>query len=831
MAYSGYLIKVGNYTIPLSIIRAETYSPYKSVTDLDSYVDANGYLHRNALEHIANKVEFETVPQLTNHKDELIGKEKTDKNGTAVFGKDKYNLVYGKYYAVETGCPKGYVLSGDRVEISLKDNPEGTKVLVKEKKVNNKRQRFSLRINKYDSESKNNLKNVRFSLYAMEDIVNRKGEAIVKKGEYLASCLTDENGRAEFEINLPEGKYEIRETETPSGYLLSTKTEIVDLEYNLFKNINEKTEVIEKTMDIDNDFYKGSIVIEKCGEKVTSFNKGNEKEQKAGEFVYEESNLSGAEFALYAAEDIYYPDRRKDEKGELAVLYKKDTLLGKETTDENGKAYFSEDKYLLVYGDYYVTESDAPLGFIKSKDKILFSLKENMQNEKLLTKSEKVENTRQKLAISVKKTDKDSLLPLKGVGFNLYANEDIKNSTGEVIVGNKEYLASGVTDSDGLCVFDIDLPKGSYFVREVSVPEGYFVDNEPVIVETDYDNSGNSKNVKQVFFGTEVTNEMYRGEIKILKVGETLTGIVKGDENESDNSEFVYENKPLSGAIYALYADETIFYPDRRRDEKGNIEILYEKDELIGEETTDDNGMAYFSKDKYLLVRGDYYIKEVSAPKGYILSDDKTVFSFKDNSENKKVILKEAEFKNPRQKFAVKVKKYAEDTNKPLKDAVFSVYADDDLKDADGNVIAHKGEYLGTSISDEDGIADFNLDLCAGRYVIKEIKAPEGYSINTDTFIFEFVKDKSNRDYTETIEVYDKKNPGKTKGKLVKGATETKVTKNNYRTEDIGTNGYSILLKRDDKRKGIILIIIGSLTVSTGILILLSALLKMIRRR
>ena len=65
MAYQGYLIKVGNYTIPLSIIRAETYSPYKSVTDLDSYVDANGYLHRTALDHIANKVEFETIPLLT----------------------------------------------------------------------------------------------------------------------------------------------------------------------------------------------------------------------------------------------------------------------------------------------------------------------------------------------------------------------------------------------------------------------------------------------------------------------------------------------------------------------------------------------------------------------------------------------------------------------------------------------------------------------------------------------------------------------------------------------------------------------------------------------
>ena len=65
MAYAGYLVKVGTYTIPLSLIRAETYSVFKSVTDLDSYVDANGYLHRNALDHIANKVEFETIPLLT----------------------------------------------------------------------------------------------------------------------------------------------------------------------------------------------------------------------------------------------------------------------------------------------------------------------------------------------------------------------------------------------------------------------------------------------------------------------------------------------------------------------------------------------------------------------------------------------------------------------------------------------------------------------------------------------------------------------------------------------------------------------------------------------
>ena len=85
MAYAGYLIKAGTYTIPLSIIRAETYSPYKSVTDIDSYVDGNAELHRNVCEHIAHKIEFETVPMLTDKQfgalmRELYSQMGSDKN-------------------------------------------------------------------------------------------------------------------------------------------------------------------------------------------------------------------------------------------------------------------------------------------------------------------------------------------------------------------------------------------------------------------------------------------------------------------------------------------------------------------------------------------------------------------------------------------------------------------------------------------------------------------------------------------------------------------------------------------------------------------------------
>ena len=67
MAYSGFLIKVGDYIIPANkYIKADSYSVYRNIQDLDSYRDANGFLHRNVLSHVANKVEFETPAMINN---------------------------------------------------------------------------------------------------------------------------------------------------------------------------------------------------------------------------------------------------------------------------------------------------------------------------------------------------------------------------------------------------------------------------------------------------------------------------------------------------------------------------------------------------------------------------------------------------------------------------------------------------------------------------------------------------------------------------------------------------------------------------------------------
>lgn len=67
MAYSGWLLKIGNYIVDAKrFIKAETYSAYVNMQDLDPWTDANGYLHRNAVDLKALKVEFETPAMLTN---------------------------------------------------------------------------------------------------------------------------------------------------------------------------------------------------------------------------------------------------------------------------------------------------------------------------------------------------------------------------------------------------------------------------------------------------------------------------------------------------------------------------------------------------------------------------------------------------------------------------------------------------------------------------------------------------------------------------------------------------------------------------------------------
>ena len=62
MAFAGWLIKIGTYTVPYKFIKYKTYQAYLNTIDLDPYRDANGIEHRNALSHKPPKAEWETPP-------------------------------------------------------------------------------------------------------------------------------------------------------------------------------------------------------------------------------------------------------------------------------------------------------------------------------------------------------------------------------------------------------------------------------------------------------------------------------------------------------------------------------------------------------------------------------------------------------------------------------------------------------------------------------------------------------------------------------------------------------------------------------------------------
>lgn len=67
MSYGGYLLKIGNYEITgQRYIDYASYDVTREVQDLDSYRDATGVLHRNALSHVPVKINFQTLPGLNN---------------------------------------------------------------------------------------------------------------------------------------------------------------------------------------------------------------------------------------------------------------------------------------------------------------------------------------------------------------------------------------------------------------------------------------------------------------------------------------------------------------------------------------------------------------------------------------------------------------------------------------------------------------------------------------------------------------------------------------------------------------------------------------------
>ena len=228
------------------------------------------------------------------------------------------------------------------------------------------------------------------------------------------------------------------------------------------------------------------------------------------------------------------------------------------------------------------------------------------------------------------------------------------------------------TDETGIAVFE-SIPIGSnYTLAEVAVPERY-VEVAPQNVRIAW-----NEVTKQT-----IENRLVRGSIRGIKVDEA--------------------DKPLPGAVFGLFAEGT---------------TEFTKENALSTAVSDASGAFHFAD----VVFGNYLLRELEAPAGYVLSDEIYEVQI---TENGSVI----ELENLENKPIIgelELTKLDVSTGKPLPNAGFRI------KDADGNVMIE-------GYTDKHGIARFTLGY--GEYTYEEFAAPEGYLLDTTPHAFAITED------------------------------------------------------------------------------------------
>ena len=591
-------------------------------------------------------------------------------------------IPYGRYIVRETTTPHNFMPVDDFI-VTVTENsstPQVWRVLLDDEF------KAKLKIVKQDDETKQPvlLANTEFKMYDLDakkyvEQVTTYPNTVVHK-----SYFTDENGYLILPESLKCGNYRIEEVSAPDGYTQNTKYVEIKVDKNTAYQMDSVSGDAIITVTYENHPVKGKLVIHKSGETLKSFKK---------DFVYEETSLEGAEFEIYAAEDIFTPDHQVDEQGNRHVIYAKDTLVKTVTTNKNGEAVIKD----LPLGKYRVKETKAPAGFVLNPDSQEVSFIYKDQNTPEIEEKLEFSNERQKVELSVEKQDAETGKALKGATFGLYNKEAI--SSGDKVIVKADTLLQEITSNEkGKAAFTLDLPLGRYYVKELQAPAGYVSSDE--ILEFDATYQG--QDVKTIKLKSVKKNQPTTVEV-------TKADITTGTE--------------LDGASMSVL------------DKDGNV---------IDSWTSVKDSPHVI---KRLQVGKTYILREELAPYGYLRATD-VEFTISDTAEVQKVKMED---EVPVARLLVNKKGEFLDSvslldnakgmiehlfnyvTGNLTDVTFNVYAAEAIRAADGVSADYYAadELVGSITTDGNGIAQMD-NLPLGRYYIVEKETSHGYVLDNE---------------------------------------------------------------------------------------------------
>lgn len=648
----------------------------------------------------------------------LVADMTTGKDGTAV----SPPLRKGRYIVRERGATAGYVMeeialdatvcSDETTQLCATNQPVMVKLKLYKRDGDeyvgddpNSRRRDELpqpaNIDAPSTRGDGELTGAVFRVLAGAEIRDRQGNVLFKKGDTVVDALTTAGGDASTATGeLWPGLYEIVEVFPPVGYEPSDAHFFVDA-----RSAASQSETAVVT-------YEGLKlnIIRQGMYAIVKFLGDNEIHDDAGLI---ETPEEGAEFELYLKKAGSYGNAR---------AFERDYLV----TNRYGYAKTK----LLPYGLYVLKQVKGKAGHaLKSPVEIFIRGDEDVANPPILTINNQAIRYRLKLIKTDAKTGKT--VRLANTAFKLL------DSDGNVVTQTVSYptrreIDTFYTDENGKVTLPETVTRGMYFIEEVQAPQGYLIRTERlgVFVGETGDAPGEAYTLD-----IEIPNEPIMGRAMVEKKGLRLVRLAEQtDAYGNIVHQPVYEEGYLAGAVFELRAAEDIVGKDGT--------LWFHAGDVADTITTTEVGKDASEE----LPLGRYELVEVSAPEGYLLDGVPHEVELRYENDRTAVVETNVTLGNDYLSAEITLEKEKEDleiimdddhvrqalVNIPGEGFVFGLFADEELRVGDVTLTADT--LVATGATDAAGKLAFVGNFPHGAYYVKELSAPDGWTLNPAKF-------------------------------------------------------------------------------------------------